>query len=74
MVGCRPYTHCGSPKHWNYECKHAKQGARRVRPNFVNLLQDYLESQEANDKLYYASEDEENSQMENQPNKESGIL
>ncbi len=66
-AGERPCRHCGSPKHWDYGWKYAKQGARRVRVNFVNPSQEYMDAQEAYDNLYYASEDEDNSQLEEDP-------
>ena len=30
-VGARPCRHCGSPKHWDYECSHARKGAKQVK-------------------------------------------
>ncbi|KZP30010.1 hypothetical protein FIBSPDRAFT_726587 [Athelia psychrophila] len=30
LIGARPCRHCGSGKHWDKECKHAKQGERKA--------------------------------------------
>lgn len=68
-VGAQPCRHCGSPKHWDYDCKHAKKGGRRVRTNFADPTPDYVESQEAYDSLYYEDEDED----EKNEDKESGF-
>lgn len=57
--GARPCIHCGSPKHWDNECKYAKQGGKLVRANFANPSVDYTESQQAYDELFYATTDDE---------------
>lgn len=31
--GARPCHHCGSGKHWDYECRHSFKGNRAVRAN-----------------------------------------
>lgn len=58
-AGAHPCQHCGSPKHWDYECKHACQGAKRVRANFADPSPDYTEAQDAFDTLYYEDKEEE---------------
>ncbi len=51
--GARPCRHCGSGKHWDYECKYACQGTRLARANFVTQDSDDVDAQEASDALYY---------------------
>ncbi len=51
--GARPCQYCGSGKHWDRECKHARQGTKRARANFVSLDTDELEAQEQYDAVYY---------------------
>jgi hypothetical protein len=51
--GARPCRHCGSPKHWDYECKYARKGAKRVKANFVSPSGDYLEAMSAYEEAYY---------------------
>ena len=57
QVGARPCRHCGSPKHWDYECSHARKGARLVKANFASPDDGYMEAQEAYDALYYEDSD-----------------
>ncbi|KAG9024561.1 hypothetical protein FS837_005313 [Tulasnella sp. UAMH 9824] len=45
--GTRPCRHCGSPKHEDNECKYSKKGARKVKANFANPSEDYLEAMSA---------------------------
>ena len=35
-AGARPCRHCSSPKHWDYDCPHAHNGAKQVKVNFAN--------------------------------------
>ncbi len=63
-TGGRPCRPCGSPKHLNYEWELFIQGARRDRANLVNPSQEHMDAQKAYDKLYYASEDEDDPQLE----------
>lgn len=37
QAGKRPCLHCGSPKHWDNECKYSKKGARKIRSYFSEL-------------------------------------
>ena len=53
QVNARPCRHCGSSKHWDYDCRHARQGARLVKVNFASPETGYTEAQEAYDALYY---------------------
>ena len=58
-AGARPCRHCSSPKHWDYDCPHARKGAKQVKVNFANPDDSYLEAQEAYDALYYDDSEEE---------------
>ncbi|KAJ3007678.1 hypothetical protein NUW54_g3453 [Trametes sanguinea] len=51
--GRRPCRHCGSGKHWDYECKYARQGVRRARANFVEYSPEELAEQEEYDAYYF---------------------
>jgi hypothetical protein len=56
----RPCRHCGSGKHWDYECKHAIKGNKIARTHLATSTSDDLEAQEEYDNLFYElSEDEE---------------
>ncbi|KAF6750102.1 hypothetical protein DFP72DRAFT_1072715 [Ephemerocybe angulata] len=59
--GGRACRHCGSMKHWDYECKYARRGERQARVNFVEVAEDEAEAQAAYDDLFYGldSEDEQ---------------
>lgn len=45
-IGARACRHCGSGKHWDKECKHAKQGERRAHTNFVQLEEGHWNAQD----------------------------
>ncbi|KAF6750947.1 hypothetical protein DFP72DRAFT_1071806 [Ephemerocybe angulata] len=57
--GGRPCRHCGSGKHWDYECRHSRRGERKARANFIELDNEEIEAQRAYDDLYYNLESEE---------------
>jgi hypothetical protein len=57
--GARPCRHCGSPKHWDNECRYSKKGGKLVRSNYANPTTNYLETQQDYEDLYYATTDEE---------------
>ncbi|KAG9021825.1 hypothetical protein FS837_006957 [Tulasnella sp. UAMH 9824] len=57
--GARPCRHCGSPKHWDNECKYSKKGARKVKANFANPSEDYLEAMSAYEEAYLGETSEE---------------
>ena len=59
MKGARPCRYCGSPKHWDMDCRHAKKGAKNVRTNFANPTQEYTDAQKAYDDLYYATDSDD---------------
>ncbi|EDR10742.1 uncharacterized protein LACBIDRAFT_324609 [Laccaria bicolor S238N-H82] len=44
--GARPCRHCGSPKHWDRDCKYARKGERFARVNSVTLQEDEKEAQD----------------------------
>ncbi|KAH9856083.1 hypothetical protein C2E23DRAFT_882214 [Lenzites betulinus] len=51
--GRRPCRHCGSGKHWDYECRYARQGTKQARANFVEYSPEEIAEQEAYDAFYY---------------------
>lgn len=55
-AGARPCRHCGSPKHWDFECKYSRQGSKQVRANLAYLSDDELQAQEDYEDLFYASD------------------
>lgn len=61
--GARPCRHCGSGKHWDYECKHATKGMKIARTRIATSTSDDTDAQEEYDDLYYNlesdTEDEE---------------
>jgi hypothetical protein len=57
-IGARPCRHCGSPKHWDPECKHAKKGTKMARANFVETSGEDVEALEAYEDLYYSIEED----------------
>jgi len=58
-VNTRPCRHCGSGKHWDYECKHSWKGERQARTNFITLSDLEIEALNAYDDLYYDLESED---------------
>ena len=67
----RPCRHCGSGKHWDYDCKHAKKGMKKVRANFATLSLDpeYLQAEQEYEAAYLedCSSDSEVSDSEAPP-------
>ncbi|KAJ3751999.1 hypothetical protein EV360DRAFT_89174 [Lentinula raphanica] len=59
-AGGRPCRHCGSHKHWDYECRYSRRGMRKARMNHIECEQEDIEAQQRYDDLYYglASDDE----------------
>ncbi|KAJ2923543.1 hypothetical protein H1R20_g13551, partial [Candolleomyces eurysporus] len=55
----RPCRHCGSAKHWDYECKYSRRGEKAARANLVSLDEEDLEEQASYDETYYALESDE---------------
>ena len=60
-VNARPCRHCGSGKHWDYECKHSWKGERQAHANFVSLSNLEIEALDNYDDLYYGLESEDES-------------
>ncbi|KAJ3751601.1 hypothetical protein EV360DRAFT_89572 [Lentinula raphanica] len=58
--GLRPCRHCGSGKHWDYECKYARKGMKRVRMNHIVTTPEDVQAQKEYDDAYYdlSSDDE----------------
>jgi hypothetical protein len=54
----RPCRHCGSGKHWDYECKHSRRGERMARANFSEHSPEDIEEQQDYDDTYYGLESE----------------
>ena len=55
-VNARPCQHCGSEKHWDYECKYSQKGERQARANYASLSDLDVEALNAYDDLYYKLE------------------
>ncbi|TDL20741.1 hypothetical protein BD410DRAFT_725294, partial [Rickenella mellea] len=53
--GARPCRYCGSPKHWDPECKHAKKGAKfRAKANLAAIYtEEDIQADLEYDALYY---------------------
>ncbi|KAJ3832228.1 hypothetical protein F5878DRAFT_666765 [Lentinula raphanica] len=58
--GLRPCRHCGSGKHWDYECKYARKGVKRARMNHIVTTPEDIQAQQEYDDAYYdlSSDDE----------------
>jgi|SRR6266436_739139 len=65
-VNARPCQHCGSVKHWDYECKHSWKGERQARASFITLSDPEIEALNAYDDLYYDLESEGESAKDQQ--------
>ena len=65
-VNARPCRHCGSGKHWDYECKYSWKGERQARVNFVTLSDPDVEALNAYDNLYYKLESDNESEDDSQ--------
>ena len=58
--GTRPCRHCGSSKHWDKDCKHARKWEKRARTNMVATTAEEDKAQEVyNDAYYEQFSDEE---------------
>ncbi len=60
--GARPCRHCGSDKHWDYECQYARKEAKNIRADLALAPEEYVRSQEEYDSLCYdtdSSDDED---------------
>ncbi|OJT11428.1 Retrovirus-related Pol polyprotein from transposon 297 [Trametes pubescens] len=54
-VNARPCRHCGSGKHWDYSCKYARKGMKKVRAHLASgqVEADEILAQEEYESLYY---------------------
>ena len=52
--GARPCRHCGSGKHWDYECRHSFKGNRAARTNLSQTSAEGTIAQDEYDNLYYS--------------------
>ncbi|KIO21108.1 hypothetical protein M407DRAFT_39370, partial [Tulasnella calospora MUT 4182] len=50
--GARPCHHCGLPKHWDNKCRYTRKGAKKVKANFANPSNNYLEAMSAYKEVY----------------------
>lgn len=51
--GARPCRHCGSLKHWDPDCKHARSGMRQARANLASASEEFWDAQDEYDHLCY---------------------
>lgn len=56
-AGARPCRFCGSPKHWDRECKHAKEGFERRDAQFAEVTAEELREEADYCETYLASQD-----------------
>jgi hypothetical protein len=62
-MGKRPCRHCGSGKHWDYECKYSRRGERLACANLAEYSHEEVEEQQDYDEAYHAlNSDEEDFQ------------
>ena len=54
--GARPCRHCGSAKHWDKDCKYARQARQQARSNSVKATAECKRAQAQYDALYYATD------------------
>jgi transposase InsO family protein len=66
--GARPCRHCGSGKHWDYECKHATKGMKIARTRAVTSAPEEAEALDEYDDLYYDLESDQESEEEVESN------
>ncbi|KZT28377.1 hypothetical protein NEOLEDRAFT_1032955, partial [Neolentinus lepideus HHB14362 ss-1] len=52
-VGVHPCRHCGSGKHWDYDCKYSRKGTKQVCAHLAQCSDDELEAMWEYDKAYY---------------------
>lgn len=51
--GARPCRHCGSGKHWDNNCKHARRGEKCARVNTVVSTTEDKQAEEEYESAYY---------------------
>ena len=52
--GACPCRHCGSGKHWDYECRHSFKGNQAARANLPQICKEQTVAQNEYDGLYYS--------------------
>jgi len=62
--GARPCRHCGSPKHWDFDCKRPKDNDRKAKTFLASSDESYIEAYAAYEKCYLEDEDSENEEAE----------
>ncbi|KIJ51022.1 hypothetical protein M422DRAFT_158736, partial [Sphaerobolus stellatus SS14] len=50
--GARACRHCGSGKHWDNDCRHARSGARKVRAQFISMTDEDRQAMDEYEELY----------------------
>ncbi|KIJ30209.1 hypothetical protein M422DRAFT_101096, partial [Sphaerobolus stellatus SS14] len=50
--GARPCRHCGSSKHWDNDCRHARSGARNARAFLASASEEQLQAQREYEEAY----------------------
>ena len=75
--GARPCRHCGSAKHWDQDCKYAREGRRKekekARTSSLKVTAECRRAQAEYDALYYASaSDSEDSSQESEETESEG--
>ncbi|KAF8973601.1 hypothetical protein BDZ97DRAFT_1721219, partial [Flammula alnicola] len=64
QAGARPCRHCGSGKHWDFECRHSYKGTKQARTNLAQSTEDDRRAQEEYDQLYYNLDSENEDEHE----------
>ena len=59
--GARPCRHCGSTKHWDKDCKYARQAKRQATANTVKATAECKRAQAEYNALYYAKDSDSES-------------
>ncbi|KIJ41646.1 hypothetical protein M422DRAFT_80159, partial [Sphaerobolus stellatus SS14] len=50
--GARPCRHCGSSKHWDNDCCHARSGTRNTPALLASPTEEYLQAQREYEEAY----------------------
>ena len=74
--GARPCRFCGSPKHWDNDCRHSRSGSKQVRVRFAHPDEEYLRAQSEYEEAYLEYSSDEGRlpviEEENEPPEDSG--
>jgi hypothetical protein len=68
--GARPCRYCGSGKHWDNDCKHARKGAKQVRVNLATMSTEDLQAQDDYDELYFGESEQDETFNETEESKD----